>query len=246
MPDGSWRKVTGEAGFPAGLERTIVVDLTGKVPEGVRRIRLMTNLEIFWDQVLIDQSENAQARTIEAPLANATLHFRGYPTQIEGASPGDLDYDYDRVSLTGQFQRERGEYTRFGDVTELVKAIDDRYVIFGSGEEIAAEFDATKLPALPSGWKRDYFFYANGYVKDMDWWDASPFTVAQLPFHAMTSYPYPATERFPDDDSALAYRLNWNTRWESGNPVRSYRFDYHELISTPAEDTSVKAGAGQP
>jgi hypothetical protein len=29
-----------------------------------------------------------------------------------------------------------------------VKSIDDRYVIFGSGEEIAAEFDATKLPAL--------------------------------------------------------------------------------------------------
>ena len=81
----------------------------------------------------------------------ATLHFRGYPTQIEGASPGDLDYDYDRVSLTGQFQRERGEYTRFGDVTALVKAIDDRYVIFGSGEEIAAEFDSAKLPALPSG-----------------------------------------------------------------------------------------------
>ncbi|HTX75142.1 MAG TPA: FG-GAP-like repeat-containing protein [Terracidiphilus sp.] len=246
MPDGSWRKITGEAGFPAGLERTIVVDLTGKVPAGVRRIRLMTNLEIFWDQVLIDQSEGAQARTSEVPLAQATLHFRGYPKQIEGASPGDLDYDYDRISLTGQFQRERGEYTRFGDVTDLVKAIDDRYVIFGSGEEIAAEFDSTKLPALPPGWTRDYFFYANGYVKDMDWWDASPFTVAQLPFHAMTSYPYPTTEKFPDDDSALAYRLNWNTRWESGNPVRSYRFDFRDLVSTPAQDTSVTPGAGQP
>jgi hypothetical protein len=33
-----------------------------------------------------------------------------------------------------------------GDVTALVKGIDDRYAIFGSGEEIAAEFDATKLP----------------------------------------------------------------------------------------------------
>lgn len=245
MPDGTWRKITGEVGFPAGLERTIVVDLTGKVPAGVRRIRLMTNLEVFWDQVLIDQSEGAQARTSEVPLADATLHFRGYPKQIEGASPGDLDYDYDRISLTGQFQRERGEYTRFGDVTALVKAIDDRYVIFGSGEEIAAEFDSTRLPQLPAGWKRDYFFYANGYVKDMDWWDASPFTVAQLPFHAMTSYPYPATEKFPDNDSALAYRLNWNTRWESGNPVRSYRFDYRELVSTPAQDTSTKPGAGQ-
>ena len=32
--------------------------------------------------------------TSEVPLASATLHFRGYPKQIEGASPGDLDYDY--------------------------------------------------------------------------------------------------------------------------------------------------------
>ena len=42
--------------FPAGLERTIVVDLTGKLPAGTRRIRLVTNLEIYWDQVLIDNS----------------------------------------------------------------------------------------------------------------------------------------------------------------------------------------------
>ena len=120
------------------------------------------------------------------PLALATEQFRGYPKQIEGASPGDLNYDYNRVSLTGPFQHQRGNYTHFGDVTALVKGIDDRYAIFGSGEEIAAEFDVTKLPALPAHWKRDYFFYANGYVKDMDWWDASPFTVAQLPFHKMS------------------------------------------------------------
>ena len=31
-----------------------------------------------------------------------------------------------------------------GDVTALVKGIDDRFAIFGSGEEIAAEFDATQ------------------------------------------------------------------------------------------------------
>ena len=128
-----------------------------------------------------------EARTTEVPLALATEHFRGYPKQIDGASPGDLDYDYNRVSLTGPFQHQRGNYTHLGDVTALVKGIDDRYAIFGSGEEIAAEFDVTKLPALPAHWKRDYFFYANGYVKDMDWWDASPFTVAQLPFHKMSS-----------------------------------------------------------
>jgi tetratricopeptide (TPR) repeat protein len=236
LPNGEWKRIANDVGFPAGLERTIVVDLTGKLPAGARRIRLMTNLEVYWDQVLIDNHAEAEARTAEVPLALATLHFRGYPKQMEGASPGDLDYDYDRVSLTGPFQRQRGTYTRMGDVTALVSGIDDRYAIFGSGEEIAAEFDATKLPALPAHWTRDYFFYANGFVKDMDWWDASPFTVAQLPFHKMSAYPYPANEKFPDDANAIDYQLNWNDRWDSGEPVRSYRFDYRVMPSTPADD----------
>jgi tetratricopeptide (TPR) repeat protein len=246
MPDSAWRRIADDVGFPAGLERTIVVDLTGKLSAGAQKIRLVTNLEIYWDQVLIDNNAEAEARTTEVPLTLATLHFRGYPKQTEGASPGDLDYDYDRVSLTGPFQHQRGNYTSMGDVTELVKSIDDRFVIFGSGEEIAAEFDATKLPALPLHWKRDYFFYANGFVKDMDWWDASPFTVAQLPFHAMSAYPYPDSEEYPQDAQSLDYQLNWNDRWDSGEPVRSYRFDYKAMPSTPADDfsASISQAAG--
>ncbi len=243
MPDGSWRRILGDAGFPAGLERTIVVDLSGRLPEGSRKIRLMTNLEIFWDQVLIDNHRQAESRTTEVPLASATLHFRGYPLQIEGASPGDLDYNYNRVSLTGPFQHERGNYTRMGDVTELVKDIDDRFAIFGSGDEIAAEFDASRLPALPAGWKRDYFFYANGFVKDMDWWDGSPFTVAQMPFHKMSTYPYPDSESYPQDPRFLDYQLNWNDRFDSGEPDRSYRFHYQLLPSTPADDHKPVIGA---
>jgi hypothetical protein len=242
MPDGSWKRIAGDVGFPAGLERTIVVDLSGKLPQGARKIRLVTNLEIYWDQVLIDNNAEAESRATEVPLALATLHFRGYPKQIEGASAGDLDYDYDRVSLTGPFQHQRGNYTRMGDVTALLKGIDDRYAIFGSGEEIAAEFDVTALPTLPAHWKRDYFFYANGYVKDMDWWDASPFTVAQLPFHKMSTYPYPPGEKFPDDAGALNYELIWNDRWDSGEPVRAYRFDYRLMHSTPAADKAPASG----
>jgi tetratricopeptide (TPR) repeat protein len=246
MPDGSWKTISGDVGFPAGLERTIVVDLSGKIPAGARRIRLMTNLEIYWDQVLIDQSSDAEFKTAELPISSATLHFRGYPTQIDGQSSGDLNYDYDRVSLTGPFQHQRGNYTRMGDVTPLLKSIDDRYVIFGSGEEIAAEFDSAALPALPAHWKRDFFFYANGFVKDMDWWDASPYTVAQLPFHKMSSYPYPQKENFPDDTDALEYQLNWNTRFDSGEPVRSYHFDYRVRPSTPSEDVAPEQKAVRP
>jgi tetratricopeptide (TPR) repeat protein len=246
LADGSWQRIPGEAGFPAGLERTIVVDLTGKLPAGTRRIRLMSNLEIYWDQVLIDNAPQGASRTAEVPLVHATEHFRGYPTQIEGNSPGDLDYDYDRVSLTGPFQHQRGNYTRYGDVTTLVRGADNRFAIFGSGEEIAVDFDAAKLPALPPHWKRDYFFYANGYVKDMDWWDASPFTVAQLPFRGMSTYPYPNSEEFPDDADAFAYQLNWNDRFDSGEPVRSYRFNYQSLPTSPADDFSIAVPAAKP
>jgi len=67
----------------------------------------------------------------------------------------------------------------------------------------------------------------------MDWWDASPFTVAQLPFHGMSTYPYPANETFPDDADALKYQLDWNDRSDSGEPVRAYRFDYRWMPSAP-------------
>jgi tetratricopeptide (TPR) repeat protein len=228
MPDGSWKRIIDDMGFPAGLPRTIVVDLTGKLPVGARRIRLTTNLQIYWDQVQVDNgaSEAAQVRETELPLATARLAFRGYPQQIEGATPGDLTYDYDRISATGPFQWQRGSYTHYGDVTPLLKAVDDRYVIFGSGEEIDAEFSGAALPVLPAGWKRDYFFYANGFVKDMDFYEASPFTVAQMPFHGMSAYPYPASEHYPDDAKSLDYRLNWDDRFESGERTQRFQFDY--------------------
>ncbi len=227
MPDGTWKRIMDDMGFPAGLPRTIVVDLTGKLPPGARRIRISTNLQIYWDQILIDNGpDRAPIRTTELPLESASLAFRGYPRQIEGETPGDLTYNYSNVSLTGPFSRERGPYTRYGDVTELLTKIDDHYVIFGSGEDMDLEFRATRLPALPKGWKRDYFFYANGFVKDMDFYEASPFTVAQLPFHGMKTYPYSEGQHYPDDPSALKYFLEWDDRFESGIGGSQYRFQY--------------------
>jgi len=240
LADGSWQRIDKEMGFPAGLERTIVVDLSDKLPTGSHRIRIVTNLQIYWDQVLVDGGPNDRAAVheTEVPLAKATLRFHGYPQQIEGASPGDLNYNYDEVSLTGPFQRQRGSYTRFGDVTPLLTKVDNEFAIFGSGEELAPEFDATLLPPLPPHWKRDYFFYANGYVKDMDFYDASPFTVSQMPFHEMSKYPYPASEAFPSDPKSVEYQLEWNDRFDSGAPSHAFRFDYSRRPSTPADTES--------
>ena len=122
-PMASWQRIPGDAGFPAGLERTIVVDLTGKLPAGTRRIRLVTNLEDLLGPGAHRQPRRGRVRgRRRCRWRWPREHFRGYPKQIEGASPGDLDYDYNRVSLTGPFQHQRGNYTHFGDVTPLVRA----------------------------------------------------------------------------------------------------------------------------
>jgi tetratricopeptide (TPR) repeat protein len=243
LADGSWKRVIDDMGFPAGLPRTIVVDLTGKLPKGTRRIRLVTNLQIYWDRVLLDNGPESGAtiRQTELPLGAARLVFRGYPKQVDGATPGDLTYHYDEISSTGPFIRQRGNYTRYGDVTPLITKVDNKFAIFGSGEEIDAEFAAATLPALPAHWKRDYFFYANGYVKDMDFYEALPFTVADMPFHGMSAYPYSKSEHYPDDKSAVGYQLNWNDRFDSGSHAQLYRFQYQ---SKHAEPESPQAGTG--
>ena len=132
------------------------------------------------------------------------------------------------MSQTGPFARQAGNYTRYGDVRELLTGADDEYVIFGSGDEVAAEFDPSGLPALPQGWVRDYFFYANGFDKDMDFYAAHGDTVDPLPFHTLVPYPYPAGTGYPEDARHLQYNLEYNIRPVSGAPPESFSFRYRK------------------
>jgi hypothetical protein len=161
----------------------------------------------------------------EIPLLSARLSFRGYPREVQrGGLSEDLRYDFDTVSATGPYVRHRGYYTKFGDVTPLLTAAEDHFVIFGSGDDVAIDFDATKLPPLPSGWTRDYFVYLDGFVKDMDFYAAYAQTITPLPFRAMPGYPYPADVSYPA--SNLDYLLSWNTRAVEDPHAASYRFRY--------------------
>jgi hypothetical protein len=112
----------GRCGFPAGLERTIVVDLTGKLPAGAHRIRLVTNLEIYWDQVLIDNQAEAESRTDRSPLSLGHAAFPRLPKQIEGAQQRRSRLRLRPRQPHRSFQHQRGNYTRFGDVTPLRQA----------------------------------------------------------------------------------------------------------------------------
>jgi hypothetical protein len=90
------------------------------------------------------------------------------------------------------------------------------------------------LPPLPQGWKRDYFFFADGYEKDMDFYAAEGDFVYPLPFHSMSKYPY-ARESSPQDEVHINDLLNYDTRFFSGAPSASYSFHYpvHESNSKP-------------
>ena len=83
----------------------------------------------------------------------------------------------------------------------------------------------------------------------MDFYEALPFTVAELPFHEMTKYPYSTQEQFPQDAAAIAYRLDWNDRMETGGRTQRYQFQYKRTLSEPIlnvpEEPAVSLGGSR-
>ncbi len=227
---GKWIRVIDDMGFPAGLERTMIADLTGKIATGTRRIRIVNNLKIYWDAIRIDQTpEQRSVHITEVPLANASLDFLGFPKEIRLTPASDTMYSYAKRSMTGPYARAAGNYTRYGDVKSLLRAADDRFVIFSSGEGLKLDFDAKSLPALPAGWTRDYFFYADGFEKDMDFYAAHAFTVEPLPKHGLKPYPYQPGAAYPEDASHTQYELEYNTRQRSGKLPADLQYHFPVL-----------------
>ena len=224
---GQWVRVVEDMGFPAGLERTMIADLTGKIPVGTRRIRIVDNLKIYWDAIRIDQTpEQRNVRVTEVPLANAALEFLGFPKEIRLTPASDTVYSYAKRSTTGPYARAAGNYTRYGDVKSLLHDADDRFVIFSSGEGVKLDFDAKALPVLPGGWVRDYFFFADGFEKDMDFYAADAFTVEPLPKHGMKPYPYAPGDEYPGDLAHIQYELEYNTSQRSGRMPADLQYHF--------------------
>jgi tetratricopeptide (TPR) repeat protein len=224
---GKWVRVVEDMGFPAGLARTMVTDLTGKIPAGTRRIRIVSNLKIYWDRVRIDQTtEQKEVRVNEVPLAAAELAFLGYPKEIRLHPATDTVYSYTQRSLTGPYAHAAGNYTRYGDVKNLLSRSDDKFAVFSSGEGVKLEFDPAGLPSLPAGWVRDYFFYADGFEKDLDFYAANAFTVEPLPHHGLIAYPYPQGKEYPMDAGHLGYQFDYNTRQRSDRMPGNLRYEY--------------------
>ena len=88
-----------------------------------------------------------QVRLHNVPLLSADLHFRGFSeTRIHPERKQPDTFFYDNVSPTSFWNPTPGLYTRYGDVRELLKDVDDRLAILGSGDEIRLQFSSAPAP----------------------------------------------------------------------------------------------------
>ena len=209
---GGWRTVHPDLGFPAGKTKTTLIDLTDALPEdadgtGVLRLRLHTNLEIFWDAFAWAVGRpDAETRTLRLAPEAADLRYRGFSETYEADAFSPELPVYDELAGTSQVWRDLvGYHTRFGDVRELLETVDDRYVIMNAADEMAFRFEAPPPP--PDGWTRDFVLIGDGWVKDGDYNTGFSKTVLPLPSHDDPDYATPpgrleddpVYQRFPDD-----------------------------------------------
>jgi hypothetical protein len=211
--NGQWTPAT-DMNFPSGKDKSIVIDLAGKFPTKDHRVRIRTNMQIYWDQAIV--AFDAQATPVKVdtlkPLS-ADLHFRGFSrTYRKGGRYGPHWFDYDSVTKESPWRVIEGAFTRFGNVRPLLESSDDRYVIMAPGDEATIEFDATSATTLPKGWTRDFLLYTDGWIKDADLNTAFGNTVAPLPFHGMKEYPYAPGESYPTDSAHAQFMREYNTR----------------------------------
>ena len=212
-PDGAWETAVEQIGIPVGRPQTIVVDLADLRFHSRKRVRIVTSMRIYWDEVKAAAPANdVTLEPVAVDPLEADLHERGFSAETSPDGREPWGYDYSRVSRLSPWKTMAGRYTREGDVLSLVTASDDSFVVSKPGDELAVAFDATSLRPPPPSHARTFLLLGDGYSKEMDINSASPDAVEPLPWHGMSAYPYteadvPATVR-----ETWAAMEPWRTR----------------------------------
>jgi hypothetical protein len=187
--NGSWVRVSDNRQFPMldAAPETFAVNLTGLFPTNDYSLRIHMFFDGRIDYIGVDTTSQQDVTVQQLHPSSATL------TQI-----------FETYSTS------TGNFTSYGDVTQLMLEADDEFVIGRRGDEIHLLFPADVKP-VPEGMERDYFVFVSCWFK-LPGLPYMPFTVDPLPFHAMSAYPYPPTESYPYDEAHLSYLLEYNTR----------------------------------
>ncbi len=211
---GQWETAVASIGFPSGKDKTIVIDLAAKFPTKDHRVRIRTNMQIYWDHAFVASDASASSvRTTPLTPVSANLHPRGFSRMYRrGGRYGPHWFAYADVTKESPWRTIEGAFTRFGEVLPLLRSADDMYVVMAPGDETTVEFDAAAAGNPPPGWKRTFLLYTDGWIKDADLNTAFGNSVEPLPFHAIRQYPYASGESYPTDSAHQRYLREYNTR----------------------------------
>ncbi|MDP8259590.1 MAG: prepilin-type N-terminal cleavage/methylation domain-containing protein [Candidatus Gygaella obscura] len=220
--NGDWSKVIPEDSTKPLISVTMsrysrytVLDLTNAFKTNDFRVRLTSSLETYYDQIMVNTFTDyspLQITILEPEKAIVDLGGVMPRSEIENAYGYFGYYDYDDIDKNVFAKQYPGSYTRYGDVLELLKDRDDKFVIMGYGDEITLEFDSSSLPAVPPGYERRFFVYTYGFSKELPTTAGVATTVKPLPFSAMSSFPYKKSEKYPQDVEHVKYLEEFNNR----------------------------------
>lgn len=210
---GNWHQVDVTVGSPAGKTKTIVTDLTGKLPAGATRLRLSTAFEIHWDSIRLMERAPDDAFAIQVLAPDETdLHWRGFSEFQDLPWDQPVSPDYAQVKQSPDWTiTPEGWCTRYGPVDELIAATDNALVLLNGGDELNMKFAETSIVARTEGRAREFFFFNVGWDKDSDFHVKHGQTVGPLPWHGMDDQRYgdEARPAFENDD----WMERYNTRW---------------------------------
>ncbi|MCW4045671.1 MAG: hypothetical protein NWE94_09175 [Candidatus Bathyarchaeota archaeon] len=187
--NGSWVRVPDNRQFPLVdvTSESFVVDLTGLFPTNDYSVRIHSFFDSRFDYIGVDTTPQQYVKIQQITPSYASL------SQFRQTSSNSSGY-----------------FTRYGDVTALLQAADDEYVIGRQGDCISLQFSTDTLLPVPAGMERDYFFFVSCWFK-VDGLPYLAFKVDPLPFHGMSAFPYPDTESYPFS-SHWNYLATYNTR----------------------------------
>lgn len=210
----TWVPIGPPVGFPAGKTKTMVIDLTGQIDRADPRFRIHTSLTLYWDALRLAVGDRwGEQRLTRLEPVSAQLWERGFSAPIVTDDETQPErFDWEVMARLARWNQHPGDYTRFGECQPLLTAIDDRFIIMGSGDALTLRFDATSVPELAEGFERSFLVFLDGWAKDRDPNTVEALHVEPLPFHGMRSYPYGEDQAFPSGPVHEAWRREWNTR----------------------------------
>jgi Tfp pilus assembly protein PilF len=231
---GRWKVAVEDVGIPVGRPQTVVVDLAPIALGPTARLRLVTNMRVYWDRIAVAEGgDDLDLDPVRLDPALALLHERGFSREIFVAGKGPLTFDYDSRIAPLPWKEMPGRYTREGDVRALLAASDDAFVVSRPGDEVALSFPA--LPPAAPGRERTFLLVGDGFSKEMDINSASPDVVAPLPYHGMPRYPYSPA----DAPARLACRDALQARYDTrvvARPLPPLELAARDHPAAPAAD----------